>query len=196
MLNQCFTSPDLGWRDIQHLIVYSSNPLPLLNNAGWKRTEAGLSYNTAFGFGLMNADRFIQMATSNWINVPPVRTDSIHDFTIENDSADLRPHYPVNLTYLYDGPIRSAEHIEFVFSISYPRRGAIAVYIISPLKTTVQLLGPRPLDRSAAGFDAWPLISVATWAEDPRGVWKVMIVDEVCVKNILVTVIKTFLFYP
>lgn len=173
-------SPDLGWRDIQHLIVLSSNPRPLLDNTGWTRTAAGLWYNTGFGFGLMNADRFVALATSNWTNVQPDQTDSM-DATFVNGTNFLQSHFPVYLHFAYNGSINSVEHIEVRVTISYPRRGAIAIYLTSPLDTTIQLLSPRRLDRSASGFVEWPLMSVATWGEDPRGVWRLLIVDQVVI---------------
>ena len=38
-------APSLTWRDVQHLVVRSSNPSPLFNNGGWVKNAAGLWYN-------------------------------------------------------------------------------------------------------------------------------------------------------
>jgi len=48
-------SPSLTWRDIQHLIAWSSEYTPLKDNPGWILNGGGYWVNTRFGFGLMNA---------------------------------------------------------------------------------------------------------------------------------------------
>lgn len=45
--------------------------------------------------------------------------------------------------------------------------------------TKVQILKPRKLDDSTAGFEKWKFMSVASWGEDPRGSWTLDILDEV-----------------
>lgn len=45
--------------------------------------------------------------------------------------------------------------------------------------TKVQILKPRELDDSTAGFEKWKFMSVASWGEDPRGSWILDILDEV-----------------
>lgn len=47
-------SPSLGWRDVQHLVAWTSDLAPLGINRGWKRNAAGLFYNSRFGFGLLD----------------------------------------------------------------------------------------------------------------------------------------------
>ena len=52
-------------------------------------------------------------------------------------------------------------------------------FLYSPQGTKVQILKPRKLDDSAAGFEKWKFMSVASWGEDPRGSWFLDILDEV-----------------
>ena len=42
------------------------------------------------------------------------------------------------------------------------------------------LLSKRKRDKSNKGYTKWPLMSVHTWGEHPRGKWRVIIVDDVC----------------
>ena len=51
----CDCSGDLTWRDVQHLVAWTSEPAPLSNNPGWKMNAAGYWVNKRFGFGLLNA---------------------------------------------------------------------------------------------------------------------------------------------
>jgi len=45
----------LTWRDVQHLVAWTSEPAPLSDNSGWKMNAAGYWVNNRFGFGLLNA---------------------------------------------------------------------------------------------------------------------------------------------
>lgn len=60
---------NLTWRDAQHLTAWTSNPIPIRDNPGWKRNGAGLIFNSRFGFGLLNAKAMVDAAL-NWHNVP------------------------------------------------------------------------------------------------------------------------------
>lgn len=64
-------SYDLTWRDVQYLIVYTSNPG--LTNSGDSAITingAGLQVSREYGFGVMDAEAMVTRAR-NWINVPP-----------------------------------------------------------------------------------------------------------------------------
>lgn len=63
------SSPRLTWRDVQHLIVWTSEYTPVKDNKGWHMNAVGLWFNTRFGFGLMNAFGLVSVA-SNWTSVP------------------------------------------------------------------------------------------------------------------------------
>lgn len=62
-------SPNLTWRDVQHLVVWTSEYAPLEENEGWIMNAAGFWVNTRFGYGLMNAFSLVKAAL-NWTNVP------------------------------------------------------------------------------------------------------------------------------
>lgn len=49
--------------------------------------------------------------------------------------------------------------------------------------TDILLLSARPRDASTKGFVNWPFTSVATWGENPNGVWYVIVADQVRFKN-------------
>ena len=65
----CCCSPNLGWRDIQHLVVRTSTKSSVLHGDGWKTNGAGLQFNPQFGFGIMNADRIVKAAKKYTTNV-------------------------------------------------------------------------------------------------------------------------------
>nr|XP_031848985.1 neuroendocrine convertase 1-like [Nomia melanderi] len=174
---------DLSWRDVQHLVVWTSEYSPLRENPGWFRNSAGFWFNSRFGFGLMNAFALVA-ASSNWTTVPEksiceVVADEIIDERLAyGDSRRLRfeagdecRSSPNGITFL--------EHAEIEVSLEYSLRGALQMHLTAPSGTRVQLLKPRKLDNSSAGFEKWRFMSVASWGEDPRGSWLLDIVDEI-----------------
>lgn len=68
-----FDSPQLTWRDIQHLTVLTSKRNSLFDAKGrfhWKMNGVGLEYNHLFGYGVLDAGAMVALA-KNWKTVPP-----------------------------------------------------------------------------------------------------------------------------
>ena len=66
-------SPYLTWRDVQHIIVYSSRHAPggvPLQQGDWVQNKAGLYVSKFYGFGLMDAGKMVSVA-KDWKTVPP-----------------------------------------------------------------------------------------------------------------------------
>ncbi|XP_076642516.1 neuroendocrine convertase 1 [Halictus rubicundus] len=174
---------DLTWRDVQHLIIWTSEYSPLRENPGWFRNSAGFWFNSRFGFGLMNAFALVA-ASSNWTTVPEktickVDVGRIIDKRLAyGNSRRLRFEAGDECRSSRNG-IAFLEHAEIEVSLEYSLRGALQMQLTAPSGTTVQLLKPRKLDDSSAGFKRWKFMSVATWGEDPNGSWLLDIVDEI-----------------
>ncbi|CAN7945512.1 unnamed protein product [Ixodes pacificus] len=123
-------NPGLGWRDVQHLVAWTSDFAPLAANRGWQRNAAGLLFNSRFGFGLLDAHAMVQAAL-NWTAVGPQR------------SCLLEPQVPLPLPmesgqelrvpFSADGCAVSAlEHVQLHLDLEYSRRGALDAYLRSP----------------------------------------------------------------
>ncbi|XP_071564002.1 neuroendocrine convertase 1 [Temnothorax nylanderi] len=174
---------DLTWRDIQHLIAWSSEYSPLRENPGWFKNAAGFWFNSRFGFGLMNA--YALVTTSyNWTTVPEKTICKVDNAYI----ADTRLIYgnskklqfnAGNVCRTSGNKIISLEHVEVEANLKYSCRGALQMHLTAPSGTLVRILSPRKLDNSDAGFTKWKFMSVATWGEDPRGTWTLDILDEI-----------------
>ncbi|KAK9874872.1 hypothetical protein WA026_005686 [Henosepilachna vigintioctopunctata] len=174
-------NPSLTWRDIQHLIVWTSEFLPLIHNSGWHRNGIGLWFNNKFGFGLLNAFRLVQTAV-NWMEVPE---KDICIVELVRKSMKLQAHHPLSVSIstagceMSESEINYLEHVEIRTTIKYSSRGSLEVHLTSPLGTVVQLLATRKLDHSTDGFVNWSFMSVMTWGENPRGVWTLTVEDKV-----------------
>ena len=68
MMNTIIYSSDLTWRDVQYLIVYTSDTTKL-KGGEWTTNGAGLRVSSQFGFGAIDAEAMVTRA-KNWINVP------------------------------------------------------------------------------------------------------------------------------
>ncbi|CAK9819682.1 Neuroendocrine convertase 1 [Anthophora quadrimaculata] len=174
---------NLTWRDVQHLIVWTSEYSPLRENPDWFRNSAGFWFNSRFGFGLMNAYGLVS-ASYNWTTVPDktickVDVTRIIDKRLAYGNTRTFRFETVDRCLLAGDEITFLEHVEIEVSLEYSFRGALQMHLTAPSGTRVQILKPRKLDKSSSGFEKWKFMSVASWGEDPRGIWVLDIVDEI-----------------
>ncbi|KAF5270367.1 hypothetical protein FQR65_LT05555 [Abscondita terminalis] len=175
------TNPNLTWRDVQHLIVWSSEVAPVADNPGWQKNAAGLWFNIRFGFGLMNAFGLVT-AAANWTTVSKSSVCSV-----EASRGNYKVSYqnPSEIIFISDGckgtsnEVTYLEHVEVITDIKYSIRGALEIYLTSPSKTRAQILNTRKNDISNKGFQNWTFMSVITWGELSQGEWRVRVEDNV-----------------
>ncbi|XP_007554353.1 neuroendocrine convertase 1 [Poecilia latipinna] len=175
-------NPDLTWRDLQHIVVWTSEFDPLANNPGWKRNGAGLMVNSRFGFGLLNAKALVDLADpAVWRHVPEkkqciVRDDSFQPRELKA-AGEITIEIPTKACEGQENAIGSLEHVQVEASIEYTRRGDLHITLTSPAGTTTVLLAERERDTSSNGFKNWDFMSVHTWGENPAGTWTLKITD-------------------
>lgn len=174
-------NPNMTWRDVQHLIIWTAEVLPLIDNKGWKINSAGLMYNSVFGFGLMNAEAMVKSALS-WENVPQKTVCNVITYT--KLPLPLTSNKSIEIFFRTDGcknttnEVNYLEHVQVIVSVDYTLRGALDIYLISPTGTETVLLTRRPKDTSKEGFKNWKFLSLHLWGENPNGVWKLVIRDK------------------
>ncbi|NXR76981.1 NEC1 convertase, partial [Pycnonotus jocosus] len=166
-------NPGLTWRDMQHLVVWTSEYDPLAGNPGWKKNGAGLMVNSRFGFGLLNANALVDLADpKRWKGVPEKRECIVKDKSFE-PSIEI----PTKACEGQENSIASLEHVQLEATIEYSRRGDLHVTLVSPSGTSTVLLAERERDKSPNGFKNWDFMSVHTWGENPAGTWILRITD-------------------
>ncbi|XP_043284514.1 neuroendocrine convertase 1-like isoform X2 [Venturia canescens] len=175
---------ELTWRDVQHLVVQTSEYSPLRENPGWLKNSAGFWFNPRFGFGLMNAHALVTTA-QNWTTVPEGRFCRFNPLPIINKSLGYGNTRIVrfdvdgcHVEEAVEAAVFFLEHVQIETSIKYTRRGALEMHLTSPSGTKTTVLNPRRLDDSKEGFTKWKFMSVATWGENPRGTWTLEITDQ------------------
>ncbi|XP_072938267.1 neuroendocrine convertase 1-like [Epargyreus clarus] len=170
-------NPNLTWRDVQHLIVWTSEYLPLSENTGWERNGVGLYFDVRFGFGLLNAGALVSAAL-NWTKVPEKTICRSQFGPSKKEEGSIFSNKPMSFKFeMTKCEIQFMEHVEIIANVQYSRRGALEIYLTSPQGTTVALLSARPKDNSKDGFVNWPLTSVATWGERANGLWRITFKD-------------------
>uniref|UniRef100_A0A8C4SFJ1 P/Homo B domain-containing protein n=1 Tax=Erpetoichthys calabaricus TaxID=27687 RepID=A0A8C4SFJ1_ERPCA len=162
-------NPNLTWRDVQHLIVRASKPETLTAD-DWAANAVGRKVSHHYGYGLLDAGMLVDLART-WRRVKPQRKSfNIHVCTI---ISDLRMVVLMNVSGCQGTKnfIRSLEHVQVQLSLSYSRRGDLAITLTSPGGTRSVLVTVRPLDNSRDGYSDWPFMTIHSWDENPRGVW-------------------------
>ncbi len=54
-------SPELTWRDVQHIITQGAM-IPNVQQSGWHINGAGFHLNHRFGFGVLDAGKMVELA--------------------------------------------------------------------------------------------------------------------------------------
>jgi proprotein convertase subtilisin/kexin type 2 len=171
----------LTWRDMQHLTVLTSKRNSLFDSKSrffWNMNGVGLEFNHLFGFGVLDAGAMVALA-KQWKTVPArfhceagsntevrrIPQENSLFYTIDTDAC-LGLETEVN--YL--------EHVQAVVTLNSTRRGAVQLFLRSPMGTRSMILSERPNDAdSTDGFTKWPFMTTHTWAEYPRGTWSLEI---------------------
>jgi subtilisin-like proprotein convertase family protein len=165
-------NPELTWRDVQYLIVYTANPHLTLGNL--TRNGAGLAVSRQFGFGVMDAEAMVTRAR-HWIGVPPQMEEH---FSPHPNSGQATLNAPFTTSLDFEGFIHYLEHVVVIISasaINQSSRGHIQIKVTSPSGTNSTLLEQRPYDKEPGEYRYWPFMSVHFWGENPIGEWNLAI---------------------
>ncbi|XP_067144653.1 neuroendocrine convertase 1-like [Centruroides vittatus] len=173
---------NLTWRDVQHIVVWTSDVEPLKDNNGWKRNAVGLMYNSRFGFGLMDAESMVKTALK-WKSVPPkyiTTAQSKTEFPQPLSSGrEAEIYFETDCGKNTENQVRYLEHVQVTVDVDYNRRGALELYLISPSGSRTMLLSKREKDKSAIGFKNWTFLTVHLWGEKCAGQYKLLIRDKI-----------------
>ena len=171
----------LTWRDMQHLTVLTSKRNSLFDSKSrffWNMNGVGLEFNHLFGFGVLDAGAMVALA-KQWKTVPA-------RFHCEAGSYNTVSRIPMDKSLFMtidtnacsglETEVNYLEHVQAVVTLNSTRRGAVQLFLRSPMGTRSMILSERPNDAdSQDGFTKWPFMTTHTWAEYPRGRWSLEI---------------------
>ncbi|XP_045135264.1 neuroendocrine convertase 2-like [Portunus trituberculatus] len=171
-------NPGLTWRDVQHLTVLTSKRNSLYDakrRFSWHMNGVGLEFNHLFGFGVLDAGAMVALA-KDWVTVPPryhceagvyntPKKMTVNNSVLLEISTDACAESDTEVNYL--------EHVQAVITLNATRRGNVELFLMSPMGTQSMILSQRPNDDDGRdGFTKWPFMTTHTWAENPRGTWR------------------------
>merc|ERR1712107_535758 len=155
----------LTWRDMQHLTVLTSKRNSLFDSKSrffWNMNGVGLEFNHLFGFGVLDAGAMVALA-KQWKTVPA-------RFHCEAGSYNTVSRIPMDKSLFMtidtnacsglETEVNYLEHVQAVVTLNSTRRGAVQLFLRSPMGTRSMILSERPNDAdSQEGFvKEWTLL--------------------------------------
>ena len=165
----------LTWRDMQHVVLLTANPKPLLGETGWSTNAVGKQFSYKFGYGLMDGSAMVDLA-SKWPGIGPrltcKSTEVAPDMALRPGKA-VRSSVTTSACSGTSNDIQYLEHVQCIITLKYVPRGDLRIDLISPSGTRSSILFPRPMDTHSdrIGFNEWPFLSVHFWGEQASGNW-------------------------
>ncbi|XP_059801890.1 furin-like isoform X1 [Hypanus sabinus] len=173
---------NLTWRDMQHLVVRTSKPAHLSSN-DWITNGVGRKVSHSYGYGLLDAGAMVTLA-KNWTSVGDQRKCVI---VITSEPKEIKNRLEIrkSIDACRQTPnfIQSLEHVQARITLSYSKRGDLAIYLTSPMGTRSTLLAPRQHDYSSEGFTDWAFMTTHSWDENPSGEWVLELENTPDLKN-------------
>ncbi|KAM9793224.1 proprotein convertase subtilisin/kexin type 5 [Syngnathus typhle] len=183
-------NPLLTWRDLQHIIVRTSDTRQLVA-ADWQKNGAGYKVSHLYGFGLLDAERMVLQA-KRWRRVPAQRACTVKTPTrlrrILDEGGTVTS--VLETSGCSASSRRQKQHLAFVehvvvrVTVACRRRGDLSIALTSPSGTVSQLLDKsgddysfRPHDNSTEGFHQWEFMTTHCWGEQAAGEWALNIRD-------------------
>lgn len=177
IINHVSVSPDLAWRDIQHIAIRTAeivNP----DDPDWDTTAAGRRFSYKYGYGRLNGFTFVTAAQQwqlvkpqTWVELPAVQVGNGTSSLLGEMSGGLQivPGGVTSTTTITQEDLEmnnfeALEHITVRVWIAHDRRGDVEVEVTSPKGITSVLAARRRLDVDKNGFPGWRFMSVKHWS--------------------------------
>lgn len=143
----------------------------------WEPTAVGRLYSYKYGFGVLDAAKFVSAAQS-WELVKPQAWITSETIQLEGGSMDKEQHFSggqpispggvistisITKNMLVEHNFESLEHVNIKVWINHTIRGDVEVEIISPNGVRSVLAKSRVGDRANTGFPGWTFMSVKHW---------------------------------
>lgn len=170
---------DLGWRDVQHLIVRTAKTTDI-KDKDWAINGAGYHVNHKYGFGNLDAAALVNAALNHTLVPSPALTTSVQTYAgleIPMSSSEVHLEHVLTVSESSLGQLRKLEQVQLTVRISHKERRYLTIRLVSPAGTESIVATERPNDMSQEGFMPWTFGTVRCWGESPVGKWKLIISD-------------------
>jgi subtilisin-like proprotein convertase family protein len=167
-------NPDLGWRDVQEILIRSAHKISPTDSA-WSDNGAGFHFHHHHGAGLVDASSAVSLAEA-WYNLGPRNT-------VSSTQSGLSIPIPDNQA---EGIITSfaiaedlrVEHVTVCLDATHSNHRQLEITLTSP-SGMVSRLGTAASGKSGEPLNNWTFSSVRHWGEHSQGEWTVGIADTI-----------------
>ena len=171
--------PELTWRDVQYLCIEAAVPIHL-EDPDWQDTSIGKKFSHTYGYGKMDAYRFMEAAKNfesvkpqAWYHSPWLQVQ----LEIPEGDQGLASSFDVTQDMLTKVNFERLEHVTVTMNVNHTRRGDLSVDLRSPSGVVSRIATKRPNDAYNGGYEDWNFMSVAHWGESGIGTWTVIVKD-------------------
>ncbi|MEO0350005.1 MAG: S8 family serine peptidase [Cyanobacteria bacterium P01_A01_bin.15] len=187
-------NPNLGWRDVQEILVYSARHVGTDVGQGATRFEeyawdfngatnwngGGLHFSNDYGFGLVDATAAVRLAET-WSTVPQTSENTVTVSTDLLEASLTVEELGTTLSRSVDTALK-VEHVEVDIRFTrWDDLGDLSVRLISPDGTVSVLLDNSGENTNSAagglGTSHWQFYSNAFWGENTAGTWEIELFD-------------------
>ena len=182
-------NPNLGWRDVQEVLIRSATQTDPTNNE-WRTNKAGFKFNPNFGAGRVNAGAAVALAT-NWSNLATMVTTTSEQASLsvaipDNDSNGVIRSFDLSTSNL------RVEQAVVTVDITHTKRGDLVINLVSPAGTISPLAELH--NDTGANYTAMTFRSTFNWGEDSKGTWQVQVSDRRAAETGTLTRVKLDVF--
>ena len=187
--------PDLGWRDVKHILAWTAVKVdpnrPAVIQTGlargnyvaelpWITNKAGYNFHDWYGFGAVDVDKAVELAgtydldtlgklvVSEWWGLSGL-TLPIPDADAVGVTSKFSKTWAPDITFI--------EAVQVAWSATHPLMSDLGLKLTSPRGTTSILLNIKGGFTTTVGPSDMLLLSNAFYGEDPNGEWKLEVVD-------------------
>ena len=165
-------NPDLGWRDVQEILVRSSQRINIDTDPGWITNGAGFAFHHGFGAGMVDAAAAVSLA-ENWQNLGTRESISLTSGNLQAAIPDDQPS-GLNASLEFPASQMRIEHVLLTVDIKHKYRGDLVIKLTSPDGTVSRFSEVH--DDSGKNMN-YTFLSVHHWGENPTGAWTLNVSD-------------------
>ncbi|KAJ9085402.1 pheromone processing endoprotease [Entomophthora muscae] len=171
--------PDLTWRDVQNVLIQSAVTVQE-DHSSWETTHSGRPYSPFYGYGKIDASRFVDLAKSISLLGPQTKYMSpIQDVakTIPYSQSGLGSYIYVSKEDLKAVKLERLEHVTVTVKILHNRVADLFIDLVSPNNIRSPLVVSRQNDKSTSGFQDSTFLTLKHWHEPAVGNWSLWVYD-------------------
>lgn len=166
-------SPNLGWRDVQEILIRSSEKISFLIDPGWATNGAGFTFHHGYGAGMVDAAAAVAMA-ENWQNLGPQQSTSLSSENLQTAIPDDQES-GLNLPLDFPASELRVEHVRLTVDIDHSYRGDLVITLTSPEGTVSRFSEVHDDPHNGMNYT---FLSVHHWGETSTGTWTLKVSDE------------------